>query len=190
MGKMKKKKLYHTSPEEIKDIHDQGMYGSQLFFADKPYTMTQHENPLTYELEHDEDEFLDVNRIPYLDIEEIEKINPIIEKIKSLTGVDDEEAMNLLSERYGLDSFYHQLEEYVNFYEDQDQNEEEKARKKELYKKLSKKDLGDISWTIQKFAGMAAKALGFKGAKLTDEQGTSYLIDMKGREKELKLANE
>ncbi len=184
---MNKKKLYHTSPEEIREIHDEGLFGSQLFFASEPYYMVNDINKASiYEIDADEDDFLDVNRIPYIDMEEYEKIQPIIEDIKKLTGVDDEEAVNLLSERYDISSFYNDLEDYVTFYEDQDQNEEEKSRKKELYKKLSKKDLGDISWAIQKFAGMAAKALGYKGAQLTDEQGTSYLIDMKGREKELR----
>jgi hypothetical protein len=31
-----------------------------------------------------------------------------------------------------------------------------------------------------------AKSLGYKGAKLFDEQGISYLVDMLGREKDLK----
>ena len=61
-----------------------------------------------------------------------------------------------------------------------------KKRKLSLYEKLKDKDLGDIGWAIQNIAGKVAKSLGYKGAKLFDEQGTSYLVDMLGREKDLK----
>lgn len=43
----------------------------------------------------------------------------------------------------------------------------------------------DDSWDVQVFSARAAKILGFRGVAVSDEQGTSYLIDMLGRENEL-----
>ena len=33
---------------------------------------------------------------------------------------------------------------------------------------------------------LAAKVLGFRGVRVSDEQGTSYMIDMLGRERDLR----
>jgi len=50
-----------------------------------------------------------------------------------------------------------------------------------------KDDCGDaeLSWEIQGLTAKAAKALGFRGVSMKDEQGTCYMIDMLGREREL-----
>jgi hypothetical protein len=43
----------------------------------------------------------------------------------------------------------------------------------------------DDQWDVQLFTARAAKALGFRGVRVADEQGSSYMIDMLGREAEL-----
>lgn len=49
-------------------------------------------------------------------------------------------------------------------------------------------DLGEMSWDVQHFTARAAALLGYRGVAVRDEQGTSYLIDMAGREGELERA--
>ncbi|SSW65366.1 hypothetical protein AVE30378_01529 [Achromobacter veterisilvae] len=46
-------------------------------------------------------------------------------------------------------------------------------------------DLGEMSWDVQTITARAAGILGFRGVAVSDESGTSYLIDMAGREGEL-----
>jgi len=48
-------------------------------------------------------------------------------------------------------------------------------------------DCGDaeLSWDIQLITAKAAKALGYRGVSMSDEQGECYMIDMLGREGEL-----
>lgn len=178
-------KLYHTSPRDIEKIHDQGLYGSSLFFSHNPYFMGGHEG-IVYEMDIDENEILDVSRIPYLDLEDFEKIKPVVEEIQEITELNEEESTDLLSEKKDIQSLYNELEEYANFYHENDHNEDDKQRKLNLYENLGQKDLGDIAWKIQSLAGKAAKLLGFRGAKLFDEQGVSYLIDMMNKEYDLK----
>lgn len=45
---------------------------------------------------------------------------------------------------------------------------------------------GDADWDAQYYAAKAAKILGFRGVCVEDEQGESYMIDMLGREDELR----
>lgn len=179
------RKVYHTSPEDIEDIHDEGLFGSSLFFSDKPYFMTSHDDPRTYSMDIDENDLLDVNTIPYLSEDKRKKIFPVLEKIMKMTGVDEEAAESLLSESTNVEQMFKDLTDYVNYYEDNDKNDENKKYKKTVYEKLKNVDIGELSWSIQKMAGQAAKLLGYKGAKLFDEQGTSYLIDMLGKVKSL-----
>ena len=186
---MSKIRLFHTSPEEIKEIHEEGLFGSQLFFSGNPYFMTQSEDPITYKMDVDENELLDINKLPYIDSDDYKKIKPIINEVEKVTGLSESESLDLLSERYSLTEFFNKLEDYYNFYHEQDKNSEEKSRKLKLYENLKNKDIGDIEWMIQKFSGEVAKKLGYKGAILTDEQGSSYLIDMLGRLGDLKKSN-
>jgi len=47
---------------------------------------------------------------------------------------------------------------------------------------------GDDQWAVQLFAADCAKALGFRDVAVTDESGTAYMIDMLGRESDLRKA--
>lgn len=44
---------------------------------------------------------------------------------------------------------------------------------------------GEDSWYMQHCTARIARALGFRGVCVTDEQGSAYMIDMKGRENDL-----
>lgn len=46
------------------------------------------------------------------------------------------------------------------------------------------------SWEVQLFTARAARALGFRAVRVSDEQGSSLMVDMLGRESEFALAVE
>lgn len=48
-------------------------------------------------------------------------------------------------------------------------------------------DYGELSWWLQGKQGECAKKMGYDGCRSIDEQGTVYIIPMKGREDDLKL---
>lgn len=45
----------------------------------------------------------------------------------------------------------------------------------------------ETSWEIQHYTARAAKILGYRGVQVEDEQGAAYMIDMLGRESELRI---
>lgn len=144
--------LYHTSPEEIKKPHDEGRFGEGIFFSHQPYYMTEKDDPWLYEMDEDEDETIDASSFFYRD--DWAKISPIVDKIEKKLNVDFDTASGL-------------LDGSVNIWDldlDLDISEEKKA---------------DFDWDLQKYAGEAAKLLGYKGVRLKDEQGTSYLMNIK-----------
>lgn len=55
----------------------------------------------------------------------------------------------------------------------------------ELLSQRAHLDDEEEDWEIQHLTGKAAKQLGYRGAMVPDEHGTSYLIDMAGKEHEL-----
>jgi len=147
--------LYHTSPEEIKEINKDGRFGQFLFFSSEKYVMTAASDHVTYLLDLDEDQAIEVNSFFYR--EDSELLNEIVEEIQYIANCDEETAQNLLDASdsiWNLDSV----------------DDEDKA---------------DIDFDIQKLQGQAAKALGFRAAETADEQGTVWIVDMLNREKDL-----
>lgn len=51
---------------------------------------------------------------------------------------------------------------------------------------LNSSDADDL-WDVQMYTAKAAKLLGFRAVRVTDEQGSAYMIDMQGHESELTL---
>lgn len=45
----------------------------------------------------------------------------------------------------------------------------------------------ETSWEMQHYTARAAKILGYRGVQVEDEQGAAYMIDMLGRESELRI---
>jgi len=46
-------------------------------------------------------------------------------------------------------------------------------------------DTAELDWYIQKLSGEAANEIGYQGVALKDEHGTSYMVNMLGKEKDL-----
>lgn len=176
-------RMYHTSPDEIKKVHEKGRFGPGLFFATKPYQMGEGER-IIYGLESNEDEIMDAGDLENLEPEEYKKIQHIIKDIMNSIGVDEEQALSLLSESDSLNDLFNRLEDFVNYHDEED--DDESIRKKMTHKHLSKQDIGELDWDMQGNALRASNILGKKGVKLRDEQGESYLMNLMGEENKLK----
>src|ERR1700753_1314132 len=116
-----KLKLYHATSEEISsiDVYTGGLFDSALIFLDEPYSNTIC-NPILYSIEIDEDEILDVEEIANLRKKELTKILPIIKKVEEMTGLDRNEAIELLSEQTRLSKIYDDLDYYFKYVNDED----------------------------------------------------------------------
>lgn len=79
-------KIYHTSPEKITEIHENGLFGDVFFWALKPYCIGGCEQ--IYKLELDDSEIIDVSQL-YDD--------EIIKKISKKANVDLETAEKFLN---------------------------------------------------------------------------------------------
>lgn len=92
-----KQTLYHTSPTEIKKINEYGLFGSCLFFSSTPYVMCGTDSYITYTVEVEEDNILDMSTLFYKyssDDELADDINDICEAY----NVDKDTAEQLLSD--------------------------------------------------------------------------------------------
>ena len=78
--------LYHTSPEKIAEIHENGLYSDVFFWALKPYWVGGCEE--IYKIELNESEIIDVSEL---------HDGEIIEKIAKRVKVDFETAENFLT---------------------------------------------------------------------------------------------
>ncbi len=152
--------LYHCSHEAITAITDDGNFGSFLFFGDEP----SHYGHVVHSIEIDVDEeVIKAGRIFY---EENSLNNPalddVVQEVMCVFGVDEDTADDLISERISSFTFFTE----------------------EGY---SAEDCANNSWLMQYYTACAAEALGFRGVAVSDEYGTSYMINMLGREHELKI---
>ena len=91
-----KLELIHTGSEEIKHIHENGVFGSFLFFSDTEYWMTQADVVYVYQIEIDEDELIDVDRM-FFD-HSYEEVIDIIEEVAERFEVDFETAAGFIDE--------------------------------------------------------------------------------------------
>ena len=151
--------LFHTSPQKIEKIKASGgRFGSFLFFAYAPYTMTASEVVYTYTTEVDSEELIDAGKLFFH--ADAENLSELVSEVMCRFGVSEEDAEAL-------------IEESQSIYEVESEVEPE--------------DLADASWDIQHITAKAARTLGFRGVRVTDEQGGAVMIDMMGREKDLAL---
>lgn len=148
--------LFHTSPAKIEEINEFGLFGSFLFFACEPYKMTASKTVFTYSIEVDDDAIINAGRLFYHD--DAEKLSVLIAEVVSRYDVSEADAEAL-------------IEESASIYEVESSVEPE--------------DLAEAEWDIQHITAKAARALGFRAVRVTDEQGSSVMIDMLGRESEL-----
>ena len=89
--------ITHTSPNEITEIHSSELFGDVLFFSDDAYFMTAASNPVTYEMEIDED--LIENAGSLFNRDDCEKLDAVVAQLMSYADVDEEAAQDLLSEK-------------------------------------------------------------------------------------------
>ncbi|WP_277810673.1 hypothetical protein [Chromohalobacter canadensis] len=151
-------KLIHTSPAAITEINSFGRFGEFLFFSADEYVMTAGEH-VTYSIEIGDDEVIEAGLLFYHG--DAEKLDNLVKAVMDLTGCDEDTAEELISQREDVHSIDCNIEP---------------------------EDLADTSWEIQRITGEAAAVLGYRGVEMEDEQGTAYLINMKGREAELEVA--
>lgn len=154
--------LYHTSPNKITEITNDGLYGSFLFFSGSEYTITAVEDYYTYMIDNENLDTLPASSIFYH--EDAEKVDHIVKEVMNRFDVDEDTAENLLDESENIitmDITRHNVEP---------------------------EDLSESAWEIQYYTALAATELGYAGAEVTDEQGLSYMIDMMGREDMLMAA--
>ncbi|WP_275289162.1 hypothetical protein [Halomonas elongata] len=150
--------LIHTSPSEITEINSFGRFGEFLFFSEDEYVMTAGEH-VTYSTEIDEDDIIEASQLFYHD--DAEKLDGLVEQVMEMVGCDEDTAEELIAQNEDVHSIDCDIEP---------------------------EDLAEASWDIQRIAGEAAVILGYRGVEMEDEQGTAYLINMKGREADLEAA--
>lgn len=150
--------LIHTSPVEITKISKTGRFGGFLFFSAHEYVQTSSEEVFSYKIEVPEESIIDASSLFYRD--DSEKLEALVEELASRLSIENDDAEALIE---GKKTAY-----------DIDGVDSESA--------------ADADWDAQLFSARAAKALGFRGVRVNDEQGCSYLIDMIGHESELEKA--
>ncbi len=142
--------LYHTSPNTIMEIGNNGKFGEFLFFSDEEYVTTAGDHAV-YAIEISQDDIIEATQLFYH--EDAEKLNELVAELANEIGVDTEIAENLIDE--SLSIF-------------------------DAETSIDASDLGDKSWEIQHYTARAAQILGFRGVEVTDEQGSAYMIAMQG----------
>lgn len=148
--------LFHTSQEAISQINAHGRYGSFLFFSSHVYAMTAGSFK-AYSIELDESECIGAGELFYHD--DAAKLECLVAELATRYGIDEDTAGALIDESK---SIY------------------------DIESNVEPEDLGDASWDIQHATARAAALLGFRAVRVSDEQGASYMVEMLGREQELK----
>lgn len=142
-------KLNHTSPEEKIVARSNGLFDEFIFFSSDAYAMTVGEYHV-FTVEVDEKEIIEARCMFYLD--NAEDANNVVEEVMNTYEVDEDEAIELLSETAQLD--------------DLDIDFDEKFLD----------GFAEASWNLQRLTARAASALGFRGVAVNDEQGTAYML--------------
>ena len=150
--------LIHTSPAKIEKITAAGRFGEFLFFSASEYVMTAGEH-ITYTTEIDQADLIDASGL--FCHANAATLDSTVSRLAARYGVDINTAESLLDESASIFDIECNVEA---------------------------EDLADASWDIQKQTARAAKLLGFRGVRVTDEQGSAYMIDMLGREADLKVS--
>lgn len=151
--------LFHTSPSKIETIRaEDGRFGEFLFFSSGVYSMSGKPNSelFVYAIEIDNGGIIDAGSLFYH--EHAAKLDALVAEVAGRFDIDTDTAEALLSERRQV----HELDG------------------------IEPEDMADASWDMQLYTARAAKLLGFRGVRVSDEQGTAYMIDMLGRESDLR----
>jgi hypothetical protein len=139
--------LYHTSPTAITEPKT-GLFGDFLCFSQSVYVMTAAADPITYQIDIDDDEAIDASAIWYH--QNAEKAAVFADQVADRFHVDRETAESLID---GSLSIY--------TLEDID---------------IEPEDMAEVDWEIQRITAEAGRALGFTATLINDEQGSCYMI--------------
>lgn len=145
---MNKIKLFHTSPVEIKEIHQFGRFGTFLFFSPNVYQTHVSDKCFIYSIEIDDCDIVKSSSL-FTQHDVNEELQSIINDVAERFGISEDAAMNLIDE----------TEDVFNYVNDPS-------------------DAADESWDMQCCTAKAAVSLGYKGVRVKDEQGESYMIEM------------
>ncbi len=85
--------LFHTSPEKIEAINNNGRFGAFLFFSSKVYVMTAGKF-VTYSIEIDDEQIIDDGRLFFH--EDAAKLEPLVAELATLLDVSEDDAEALI----------------------------------------------------------------------------------------------
>jgi hypothetical protein len=159
--------FYHGSYEKVINITNEvgtSNWGKFLFFGGKE-AASSHGRYL-HKLEIDEDEIISARKLPYQ--ENVSDADDVIQQVMKEYDVDEETAWDLVSEEIEPSS----LEDEESRWNHDSDGAEERAEK---------------SWRVQGYTALTAKAMGWRGVAVSNEHGTSYMIDMDGIEDKLEF---
>lgn len=143
--------VIHTSPVEITEIRNDGLFGDCLCFSDHEYAMG--EVNAVYALEIDEDSII---RGCNLESDGNAEIKAIAELVLITDGeLSEDEAFELLAEESNAWSL--------------------------LADRMSTDAIAELCWDVQRLQGRIAAEDGFDAFAGRDEQGTVYIISMTGK---------
>lgn len=145
--------LFHTSPERITKITKDGRFGEFLFFAGQPYYMTASANAVLYSIDADELNLVEASQVFYQDWD---CMAAIVAEFAAKWDVSEDDAVEVLSNQ---DVYTSGRAESMDW-----------------------EDAQEMSWDAQLYVAKCAKAAGFDGVEVFDEQGAAYLIDLSGKE--------
>lgn len=141
-------KLFHTSANATIEAHNHGTFGEFLFFSSDVYTTVAGEYHV-FSVGVDESKIIDAASIWYNN--ESSNCAPFVEEIMDTYGVDEDTAEQL-------------IDESVSIYD--------------IESNIEPEDMADASWDIQRLTAKCAKAMGYVGVCVTDEQGSAYMLDV------------
>lgn len=154
--------LYHSSPDSKLKVTKSGRFGEFLFFGSST-GMGPGAGGHNYRIEVPKEEIIEASSLFFQ--EDASKLDGLVKKVMAQFSVDQEMAMGL-------------IDQTVNVYDVADKLGIDIA------------DISDVSYDLQKMAAQAAQKLGYRGVEVPDEHGTSWMIDMLGKESELTPVDE
>lgn len=90
--------LFHTSPVEIKEVRNDGLLGSFVCFADRPYYMSKSEDTVVYQLPLEAVESGLIRASALFYHENASVLEPLVTEVAKRLKVDSETAESLIEE--------------------------------------------------------------------------------------------
>ena len=144
-------RVFHTSPQEIKEIRKDGRFDDVLFFSDREYSMGKVR--AVYSIDLDERQVINGRDLEFTGKAEKKAIKELIAiSDKELTK---DEAFELLTEKANATDL--------------------------LRDRMDPESVSELSFDVQRLQGRIASEDGFQAFRGRDEQGTVYIVPMSGK---------